>query len=340
MSNRKPPLGIWQETRRQKNGPERGRKTPKATSYFVSNLPEGTKPEDLEECFIQFGKVVDIYVAAKKDKAGGHFGFVRFSGVDDKWALEKAMRGINMKNARLPVNLAKFDKEGNSNNGEERKYQETRFKSYQSNQYGNGELKYKGDRPYLNGVLLNNRIHQHIQDVTVPDDADYDVVQWYDKSVGRKTKDLVELRGLQQSLIREGLADLKLKYLGGLNVFLTFKKYEEANDFVDEKQKWSKIFSELEVFDTIAASIEKVVASSHASFSDGSLTRDTVGVIVEKGGKIQRETNLKRKDKCYKIWCSEDDDVWCPDWSSKETETSVEVEIPTTGVGLGRPEEN
>ncbi|KAI3816535.1 hypothetical protein L1987_16236 [Smallanthus sonchifolius] len=112
-----------------------------------------------------------------------HFGFVRFSGVDDKWALEKAMRGINMKNARLSVNLAKFDREGNSNNGKERKYQETRFKSHQSNQYGNGELKYKEDRPYLNAVLRSNRIHQHIQDVTVPDDADYDVVQWYDKSV-------------------------------------------------------------------------------------------------------------------------------------------------------------
>ncbi|KAI3799417.1 hypothetical protein L1987_34715 [Smallanthus sonchifolius] len=246
-----------------------------------------------------------------------------------------------MMNARLSVNLAKFDREGNLNNREERKYQERRFKSHQSNQYGNnGELKYKGDRPYLNAVLRNNRIHQHIQDVTVPDDADYDVVQWYDKSVLGKTKDLVELRGLHQSLTREGLTDLKLKYLGRLNVLLTFKKYEEANDFVDKKQKWSKIFSQLEVFDPIATSIGKVVASSHVSFSDGSLTRDTVGVIVDKGGKIQRETNLKWRDKCYKIWCREDDDVWCPDWSSKETKTSAEVEIPPTGVGLGRPEEN
>ncbi|KAI3824524.1 hypothetical protein L1987_05984 [Smallanthus sonchifolius] len=82
------------------------------TSFYVSNLLEGTITADLKTCFGDYGKVVDAYVAAKKDKAGYLFGFFRFDGVKDKVGMEAQLSSVNLNNARLSVNLAKYDKGG------------------------------------------------------------------------------------------------------------------------------------------------------------------------------------------------------------------------------------
>ncbi|KAI3798792.1 hypothetical protein L1987_34071 [Smallanthus sonchifolius] len=85
------------------------------TSFSVSNLPEGTKAMDLKACFEDYGRVVDSYVAAKKDKAGNSFGFIRFEGVKDKLGMEIQLKDVKLNNARLSVNLAKYDVEGKAN---------------------------------------------------------------------------------------------------------------------------------------------------------------------------------------------------------------------------------
>ncbi|KAI3810316.1 hypothetical protein L1987_19928 [Smallanthus sonchifolius] len=85
------------------------------TSFFVSNLPKGTKAMDLKACFEDYGRVVDSYVAAKKDKAGNSFGFIRFEGVKDKLGMEIQLKDVKLNNARLSVNLAKYDVEGKAN---------------------------------------------------------------------------------------------------------------------------------------------------------------------------------------------------------------------------------
>ncbi|KAI3818748.1 hypothetical protein L1987_12565 [Smallanthus sonchifolius] len=233
MATRRPPEGVWQDPRRKM---KEGNRSGRWTSYYVANLPEGTKPEDLKTCFNQFGNVVDIYVASRKDKSGSCFGFVRFSMVEDKWELERSMREINMKNLRLSVNLAKYDRDGNPNAREEKKTQAKEAKQYGSS----GGAEDTRDKPFLRALLRNKRQGPVI---TVPEVADYDVLQWYDLSVMGKAKDLLQLCSLHESLCKEGWEELKIKYLGGLHVLLTFKKYSDANEFVENKLKWSNGFS-------------------------------------------------------------------------------------------------
>ncbi|KAI3784796.1 hypothetical protein L1987_43901 [Smallanthus sonchifolius] len=93
---------------------------------------------------------------------------------------------------------------------------------------------------------------------------------------------------------------------------------------------------ESQVFDTIAASMGKVVARSHATFNGegGDLIRDTIGIIAEKEWNIQEEISLKWRNKTYTVWCKEDDDGWC-----KESQ-SPEKEIPTPKKDLKRHEEH
>ncbi|KAD7477726.1 hypothetical protein E3N88_00862 [Mikania micrantha] len=58
------------------------------TTFFVSNLPQGCTAENLRSTFKEFGEILDAYVAVKKDKMGGVFGFIRFPPMDDAMSLE------------------------------------------------------------------------------------------------------------------------------------------------------------------------------------------------------------------------------------------------------------
>ncbi|CAI9302240.1 unnamed protein product [Lactuca saligna] len=77
------------------------------TTMFVTNLPEGLRPEELRRPFEKFGKINDIYLAKKKDLKRRCFAFVRYSGVRDVLKLEANIQGITCKGYRLEVNIAK-----------------------------------------------------------------------------------------------------------------------------------------------------------------------------------------------------------------------------------------
>ncbi|CAI9273422.1 unnamed protein product [Lactuca saligna] len=77
-------------------------------SFFISNTPNETNKESLITIFQNFGKLVDIYIAHKKDNKAYNFGFVRLWGIDNKEKVEKAMDGIRCGSKKLKVNIAKF----------------------------------------------------------------------------------------------------------------------------------------------------------------------------------------------------------------------------------------
>ncbi|KAI3675778.1 hypothetical protein L1987_85371 [Smallanthus sonchifolius] len=118
--------------------------------------------------------------------------------------MEKAMKEININNARLVVNLAKFDRDGKPNNREDKRHKNgAGNQPYQPNGYTErGED--NGDKPFLLALLRNQMHATQRKEVTIPEDADYDVVHWYDKSEIGKVQDLNHLRGLQEFLIGEG----------------------------------------------------------------------------------------------------------------------------------------
>ncbi|KAJ0587397.1 putative RNA recognition motif domain, nucleotide-binding alpha-beta plait domain superfamily [Helianthus annuus] len=78
------------------------------TKYFVANLPEGCTPWELRKALEGFGEITGTYVAKKKDKGGGRFGFVSFVNVRDRSELEKSLHGARMGACMLKVNIARF----------------------------------------------------------------------------------------------------------------------------------------------------------------------------------------------------------------------------------------
>ncbi|KAI3712703.1 hypothetical protein L1987_71266 [Smallanthus sonchifolius] len=135
------------------------------TSFFISKLPEGTKAMDLKACFGDYGRVVDSYVAAKKDKAGYSFSFIRFEAVKDKLGMELQLKDVKLNNARLSVNLAKYDVDGKANREvESRQVNQFRVPPNGQSDGGNGGswggLGDTGGDSYRNTRLRNHPLPQ------------------------------------------------------------------------------------------------------------------------------------------------------------------------------------
>ncbi|KAI3694966.1 hypothetical protein L1987_77952 [Smallanthus sonchifolius] len=170
--------------------------------------------KDLENCFGAFGEVVDAYVAAKRDKAGGLFGFVRFTGVKDKWEMERSMSAISLNNAMLAVNLAKFDKERKPNRRDESKYPRPHYeRPVHHQQEGEYVDRGGGNKSCRDALLWNQHYPAAEQEVTVPEDADSEMLQWYDLSVVGTTTNLNQLCSLHQIINNDGQRNVTLKYL-------------------------------------------------------------------------------------------------------------------------------
>ncbi|KAI3793987.1 hypothetical protein L1987_36611 [Smallanthus sonchifolius] len=189
----------WQEIRMRKAGKtpgpgKRGRRKedPRETTFYVANLRNGTMAIDLVSCFEAFGRVVDSYVAAKRDKACGLFGFIRFSDVDDKWELERTLANVTLNNARLVVNVAKFDQDGKPCSRDKVNV----ANSPQRFQVHRAPAMARVNNSYMDALLRN---HDTIVP-SVPEDAEFDAVQWYDKSVIGKMIDFNQLCSLHQSI--------------------------------------------------------------------------------------------------------------------------------------------
>ncbi|KAI3816238.1 hypothetical protein L1987_15931 [Smallanthus sonchifolius] len=85
-------------------------------------------------------------------------------------------------------------------------------------------------------------------EVSVLDDADFDAIQWFDLSAVGKLSDFNQLCCLQHSINKVGVRISRMRYLGGLQVLLTFKKETESIEFVKDRQTWARWFASLEIW--------------------------------------------------------------------------------------------
>lgn len=94
--------GAWTEVRRKKPPVN----TSMETTFYVSNIPNGSRLAEIRAPFTKFGQVVDVFIPPKKNRNGKHFAFIRFKKVKDELTLENTLQGIKCSGYVLEVNLA------------------------------------------------------------------------------------------------------------------------------------------------------------------------------------------------------------------------------------------
>lgn len=61
-------------------------------TFFLRNFPDSCPEVELRRRIEVVGRVVDLYIPAKRDKFGNKFGFVRF---DSRVGLDRKLEGLN-----------------------------------------------------------------------------------------------------------------------------------------------------------------------------------------------------------------------------------------------------
>jgi RNA recognition motif-containing protein len=90
-----------------------------ATSFFVTNFPDEAKAADLWPKFAHYGRVGEVYIPEKRDKQGRRFGFVKYREVRDAKEHLQLLSNIWMGTYKLRVNLARFLKGAQAQQGKE-----------------------------------------------------------------------------------------------------------------------------------------------------------------------------------------------------------------------------
>ncbi|KAI3811961.1 hypothetical protein L1987_16659 [Smallanthus sonchifolius] len=163
---------------------------------------------ELEKCFENFGKLSDAYVPPiKRDSAGGLFGQMKnnFEKLSDAYVPIKRDSAGGLFRSGKPNSRLKGNNPLQNFGGPPPQFQE-------NTGLGGGG----GNKPYLDALLRSNEERLVVR---VRDDADFDAVQWYDKSLVGKMKDINQLCHLQLSISKDmekmvsrGFAD---RFIGG-----------------------------------------------------------------------------------------------------------------------------
>ncbi|GKV46559.1 hypothetical protein SLEP1_g53532 [Rubroshorea leprosula] len=76
------------------------------TTYFFYDFPADRSVKDMWFCFWSFGKVADVFILARRDWRGRHFGFVCMSEVSEVKDMEQKLNQIWLGSYHLKVKLA------------------------------------------------------------------------------------------------------------------------------------------------------------------------------------------------------------------------------------------
>ncbi|XP_020220436.1 uncharacterized protein LOC109803325 [Cajanus cajan] len=78
------------------------------TTFFFSRFPESYNQADLWKVFQRWGKVWDVFIAARRNRHGQRYGFVRFLEVENVKRLEKQLDEIYIGGTKLYANIPRY----------------------------------------------------------------------------------------------------------------------------------------------------------------------------------------------------------------------------------------
>ncbi|KAF5811794.1 putative RNA recognition motif domain, nucleotide-binding alpha-beta plait domain superfamily [Helianthus annuus] len=299
---------------------------PGATKFFVTNIPQGCRPWDLANVFRDFGVIAGAFIAKKKDKDGRIFGFVSFKDVRDVEELKNNISKVKLGGNKLMINVALFAKESGAPrsdvvNGGKSKVANAGHVRVQA-----GFPKVSGSNPVKKGVsfldiLTNKSYSDWNEDAVVVDPSIFSLSNLSGKAVVGRMLGFDELRFLNSPLKVAGFEGASLQYLGGLSVLISFEDGDVTKRLLEAKEVWIRWFSALSpwlgqslpferlawinirgvpphfvsrrVFNMIGSRYGKVVQPSQFLETNGDLTFDRLGILIDTGNKINGVLNPK-----------------------------------------------
>ncbi|KAM0063519.1 hypothetical protein Hdeb2414_s0003g00091841 [Helianthus debilis subsp. tardiflorus] len=187
--------------------------------------------------------------------------------------------------------------------------------------------------------------------VVVPDRTNA-FQEWTGKAVVGRTVDIETLMDFHRLMRIAKFAYYRIQYLGGLSILVSFFDEETASFFLDSQKVWGPWFSKLElrrgqslplervawlkvsgtplhlvdpdVLALIGELFGKVIHIPKSLEADQDLSFFRIAVLVGEDPRIRESVNLKWKDRCFRVWVEEDQEIWEPDCLAKDIGVSSE----------------
>ncbi|KAJ9557767.1 hypothetical protein OSB04_012381 [Centaurea solstitialis] len=338
------------------------------TTFYVSNLPEGTDKRSLWIEMEKVGAVVDAYIANKKGKHGNTFGFVRFIKVQNAKDMEKKLEEVIIKGNRLVANVARYERKNQRSNiippnhvpsaqrhpdvivppkkvGERRSYAEV-----------------VSNKRNLDTVLFKDTITIHL-----PLKAEAPSFRNSSEVLMGETKNLQILENMMDFLKAEGIDDCSVQFTGGLTFIITFGSTMSADNFLfNHKSTWSHWFSWVRKYHKIPRSKKKAVwvnlmgLPPHFWMEENihrilcrfgrvlilaTCKRDTLDLssykaclLVDLQKRIDEKVQISWKGNVYTLWINEIFEPWSPEFTFEYEMEDDFSETPTQGAATNTGE--
>lgn len=320
-----------------------------ATTMFISNLPEGTKEGTLWKNFEVYGEIQSVTIPPKRDMHGNFFGFVRYLNVSDKQDLLQKLKDttITIDGAKIGINLAKYDRftpdyfqPQSLNQPQQPEIYKPSNKTHhrQNNHQQNHFIPNKS--PSFKETLINGQFPKSSNRTIILNPSEKEAGKiWSSVSLVAEFKDVKKLNECFSFLKSIGLKDFALRYVGALDVLITFKSNDKATtalSIVKEKWQthirnwfpWSEDYApsdclawiiirgvppylcDAETYDLIGNSLGSIVHKSSVSLDDGCLSYDRIGILTTQTGIIHDSISIRWRNKSYKVMVTIDCSIW------------------------------
>ncbi|KAK9048481.1 hypothetical protein SSX86_032555 [Deinandra increscens subsp. villosa] len=300
--------------------------------FYISNFPEDCSIQKLKGSFSSFGLVSDVYISKKRNCHQERFGFVKYSRLDNRDALDNVKIG----NLVLTVNPELFDRDRKPVN--RRNTSNPTAPPINSNCpsfFGNTT----GSRSYASAVGKGEESPSE-KCVFMDEEESEASKSWRSNSLVGRATNLSTLNCIQDYL--NGLeAGCIVRYIGGLCVLLSFQSADEAKSFLSEKSWWERKFSSLEewggqfipferiacldlvgipphlwgakVFNIIGGMFGVVVKDSDADDRDFNLAKGSAWVLTSERSQIKQMVVVCVNGKKYRC-CVRESQEWSPEF--------------------------
>ena len=208
-------------------------------TLFIDNLPKDMTRDWLLQLFEFEGKVADVYLSRKQRR--GHkspFGFVRYRRKVETLRAIKNLNGMIVRNCKIEVTMAKFDRKGQANPVEQNN--RTQEKDEEKNKKAKDfNYAFRDNRSYKEVVVgTKSRVPET---VIMHGEASKERVSWLERSVIGEISSPIYREEVQKAIGQIGVEVENILSMGMYKFLITFNSKKEAENAANQKQNglWS-----------------------------------------------------------------------------------------------------
>ncbi|KAM0010509.1 hypothetical protein Hdeb2414_s0074g00775201 [Helianthus debilis subsp. tardiflorus] len=215
-------------------------------------------------------------------------------------------------------------------------------------------------------TLVGKDVGKSVEEIVI-DDGLIGNTHWNGLGLIGTTKGMKELTGLKDWLMSVRLANVGIRYVGGLSVVLVFEEKERMAEFFSTKEVWNLVFDSLgiwegqrlqvgriawlkcfgvplclfdtRVMDSIGSKFGRVVQSVQIDDSIEDYSYAMIGVLHSSGNRVNQECKLKWRNETFSVIVEEELGDWFPDCIGGYGDESMEVvsveNVPGKEMGEG-----